>query len=104
MPSIASWMQSTPFLTWTWISSIASSLVVASRPIEVSGTPIQVGYQSVSPLPRGEIASGGGDARPLEQAEIDRIADRQADLAGIARRTNRGVAHRNDLLREKQAA
>ena len=48
-PSIASLMQSTPFLTWTRISSIASSLLVTRRPIEVSGTPIQVGYQSVRP-------------------------------------------------------
>ena len=49
MPSMAILMQSTPFFTCTRISSIASSLLVTSRPIEVSGTPIQVGYQSVSP-------------------------------------------------------
>jgi hypothetical protein len=42
-------MQSTPFLAWTRISSTASSLLETSRPIDVSGAPIQLGYQSVRP-------------------------------------------------------
>jgi hypothetical protein len=49
MPSSAILMQSTPSLTWRRISSTASAAVVTSLPIEVSGAPIQVGYQSVRP-------------------------------------------------------
>jgi len=44
MPSSASLMQSTQFLTWRRTSSIASLMLVTSLPIEVSGAPIQVGY------------------------------------------------------------
>ena len=47
MPSSAIFTQSTPFLAWTRISSIASSRLATSRPIDVDGAPIQLGYQSV---------------------------------------------------------
>ena len=52
----------------------------------------------------GQIAPGRHDPRPVEQAGADRIADRQADLAGVARRADRGEAGRGDLLREEHAA
>ena len=51
-----------------------------------------------------DVGPGGADARPVEQAGADRVADRQADLAGIARRADRGVAGRQQLLGEEQAA
>ena len=47
MPSSAIFTQSTPFLAWMRISSIASSRLATSRPIDVEGAPIQLGYQSV---------------------------------------------------------
>ena len=74
------------------------------RPIEVSGAPIQVGYQSVRPWRRGQVAARGGDARALEQAGPNGVADREADLAGVAGRADRGVAGRDHLLREEQPA
>src|SRR5205085_12096111 len=51
-----------------------------------------------------DVRPGGSDARPLEQAGADCIANRQADLPGIARRAERGVAGRQQLLGEEQAA
>jgi hypothetical protein len=56
------------------------------------------------PLPCRQIASGGGDPWSIEQAKIDCIAHRQADLAGIAERANRGLAGGNALLRKEQRA
>ncbi len=103
-PSSAILMQSTPFFTWTRISSIASSRLVTRRPIDVSGTPIQVGYQSVRPCLRGEVAARRGDARPVEQAVVDGVAHRQADLSRVARRADGGIAGREALLREEQAS
>ena len=55
-------------------------------------------------LMRGQIAARRHDPRPVEQAGADRVADRQADLAGIARRADRGIAGGGDLLREEHAA
>ena len=97
-------MQSTPFLTWTRISSIASSLLATSRPIEVSGAPIQLGYPVGQALTRRDVTAGRGDARAVEQAGGDGVAHRQADLPGIARGADRGVAGRDDLLGEEHAA
>ena len=55
-------------------------------------------------LMRGHIAPRRHDPRPVEQAGADRVADRQADLPGIARRADRGKPGRGDLLREEHAA
>ena len=41
-----------------------------------------------------DVGPGGADARPVEQTGADRVANRQADLAGVARRAERGVAGR----------
>src|SRR5262249_29386618 len=38
-------------------------------------------------LPWRDVWSGGADARPVEQAGADCVANRQADLTGVARRT-----------------
>ncbi len=50
-----------------------------------------------------DVGAGGADARPVEQAGAHRVANRQADLAGVARRAERGVAGRQELLGEEQA-
>ena len=55
-------------------------------------------------LRRGQVAARSRDAWSLEQARADGIAHRQADLAGIAGRADRGVAGGNHLLGEEQAA
>jgi hypothetical protein len=55
-------------------------------------------------LPRRDVASGGGDARPVEEPGAQRVAQREADLAGITRRTDRGNARRQHLLREEEGA
>jgi len=73
-------------------------------PIEVSGAPIQVGYQSVRTLVGRHIAPGCHDPRAVEEAGADRIADREADLPGVARRADRREAGGGDLLGEKHAA
>ena len=55
-------------------------------------------------LMRGQIRPRRHDPRPVEEAGADRVADRQRDLARIARRADRGVARGRDLLGEEHAA
>ena len=69
--------ESTPFLTWRRTSSTASLMLVTSLPIEVSGAPIQVGYQSVEALMRREVRPRRHDPRSVEEAGTDRVADRE---------------------------
>src|SRR3984893_6271378 len=56
------------------------------------------------PLMGRHITPGCHDSWPVEEARTDRIADRQADLPGVARRADRGEAGGGDLLGEEHAA
>src|SRR6516162_8235994 len=104
MPSSAILMQSTPSLTWRRISSTASALVVTSLPIDVSGAPNPSRVPVGQTLMRRHIASGRHDPRTVEQTGADRIADRQADLARVARRADRREADGGNLLGEEHPA
>jgi hypothetical protein len=55
-------------------------------------------------LMRRHIASGRHDPRTVEQTGADRIADRQADLACVARRADRRKAGGGNLLSEEHPA
>ena len=55
-------------------------------------------------LMRRDVRARGHDPRAVEQPGAHRIADRQRDLSGIARRADRGVPGSGDLLGEKHAA
>jgi hypothetical protein len=55
-------------------------------------------------LMRRDVRPGRHDPRPVKQTGIDRVADRQADLPRIARRADRRVARRHNLLRKEHAA
>ena len=65
-------MKSTPSLAMVRISAIPSAASRASTPMEVSGTPIQVGYQSESPwrlvIWRPEQVMRGPVKRPASMA------------------------------------
>ena len=52
----------------------------------------------------GDITARRHDTGPVEKAGADCVTDRQADLAGVARRADCGKSGRGDLLSEEHAA